>query len=299
VHIESIASGVIQLDRVTPVFGPSRYHDIKLRTGGIEVYPRLTAAQHRHRFEPELLSSGLSELDGLLGGGLDRGTSVLISGPAGVGKSSLAMQFIIAAVQRRGRSVVYAFDERLQTLVQRCKGFGFDLDKACADGFVDLRQVDAAELTPGEFSHDVKRAVKQDGVKIVLLDSLNGYLHSMPEEGFLELHLHELIAYLSAHAVTSVLVHAQHGMLGTQLSSSVDVSYLADTSLVLRFFEFRGEVRQALSVHKRRSGPHERTIREMRLTSRGVVLGEPLRQFQGILSGEPVYLGGQLVDSNE
>lgn len=306
-HIESIASGVIQLERVNPEFGPARrrlmivkmrglefddgYHDLRMQKGGLEVYRRLRMAENRGVLATGTLSTGIEGLDKFMGGGVDRGTSLLIAGPAGSGKSSLSLQLAYAAVKRGERAAIFLFDERPQTLFARAAGMGMDLAPAVESGQLILRQVDPAEMTPGEFTHLVRRCVDDEGVRLIFVDSVSGYFHAMPEERYLLLHLHELLSYLNQHQVTTVLVEAQHGMIADSVGSRLDISYLADTVLLLRFFEFQGQVKQALSVHKRRGGPHERYIREMRLTNQGVEIGAPLSGFQGVLTGVPQYMG--------
>lgn len=304
--LRSLVSGVVELEQHSPNYGPDQrrlriaklrgqnyptgYHDFRIRTGGLEVYPRLSAAEHRARFAPQLVASGLAELDALLGGGLDMGTATLLLGPSGSGKSIVASQYVVAAAERGERSAVYVFDERVQTLFQRSRALGLDLERHVEEGTVLVQQVDPAEMTPGEFAHAVREAVAMHGIKLVVLDSLAGYMYSMPEQRFLMLHLHELLSFLSQKAESSLIVATEHGLLGAP-RSAFDVSYVADTVLLFRNFEHAGEVRNALSVYKRRSGAHERTIRELRLASGGISLGQPLREFRGVLSGHPEFIG--------
>ncbi|MBW3539919.1 MAG: AAA family ATPase [Planctomycetes bacterium] len=307
--LRSLVSGVVELEQQSPEYGPdvrrlriaklrgqsfpTGYHDLRIRRGGLEVFPRLVAAEHRTRFEPELVKSGLPELDTLLGGGLDRGTCTLLLGPSGTGKSTIAVQHAVAAAERGERSAIYVFDERIQTLFQRSQALGLDLERHVAEGTVLVQQIDPAELTPGEFAHVVRAAVAEHKIRLVVLDSLSGYVYSMPQERFLMVHLHELLSFLNQQAVTSLLVAAEHGLVGAR-RSTFDVSYIVDTVILIRNFEHAGEVRLALSVYKRRGGPHERTIREVRLGPEGVTVGEPLHDFSGVLSGQPRFVGKAL-----
>jgi circadian clock protein KaiC len=253
------------------------YHDFLISQRGMEIFPRLVAAEHRSSYAREAIAiaSGLPSLDALLGGGLARGTSTLILGAAGTGKSTLATQYASAAAARGDRVCTFLFDESIATLLERSAGLGMELDPHIEAGLMQLRQVDPAELSPGEFSHAVRRAV-EGGTRMVVIDSLSGYLNAMPSERFLTLHLHELLT--------------QHGLVGPGLSVGLDASYLADSVLLLRHFEAFGEVRQAISVIKKRTGKHEKTIRELRM-DRGVTVGEPLREFQGVLSDSPQFVG--------
>jgi len=254
------------------------------------VFPRLVASEHTQAPDGQTLLSGVPRLDMLLGGGLTRGTSTLVIGPAGCGKSSLTTQFALEAACEGQTAAVFMFDESVETYLMRSRGLGFEIDPHVESGRIQLRQVDSAELTPGEFAGAVRVAVEQDGAKVIVIDSLNGYLHAMPEQQLLLLHLHELLTYLGHKGVTTLMVMAQHGLIGNQMQSPIDTTYLADTVILLRYFESGGEVRRALSVIKKRTGAHERTIRELRLTSHGIDVGEPLREFQGILTGVPHVL---------
>ncbi len=308
--LETIVSGTIRMEKVTPVYGTTRrrlaieklrairfregYHDYVIATGGVVVHPRLVAADHGVEFAREAVTSGVPALDALLGGGLDRGTSTVIVGAAGTGKSSMATQYAMAAAARGERSVIYMFEETIGTWLTRARALGFEVDQHLASGCIRLVHVDPAELSPGELSSGVRKAVEEDGVRLIVFDSLNGYLNSVPEESYLILHLHELLTYLDQQGVTTLLITAQHGMLGPAMSAPIDVSYLADAVLMLRYFEAAGEVRQAISVVKKRSGKHERTIREFGLDRGGVRVGEPLRDFHGVLTGVPTYVGGQV-----
>lgn len=308
----SIVHGVIHLEQVPQAYGPDRrrlrvrkirgqsfrtgYHDFRIRTGGIEVYPRLVAAEHRGFAQSELLCSNLPELDTLLGGGIDRGTSTLLMGPTGTGKSTVASQFVVAMAQRGERTAIYLFDERQETLLARTYSLGLDLMPLMERGLVEIQQVDPAELTPGEFSHSVQSAVSEREVRFVVLDSLAGYLHAMPNEQMLMLHLHELLTSLGQQEVTTLLTIVNHGLPGSQQQAPVDLSYIADAVLWFHNFEYGGELRKAISVYKRRSGAHETTLRELQFSSQGIRIGQPLRQFHGILTGTPSYVGEELPD---
>ena len=307
-QLQSIAHGVISLEQLSPQFGAERrrlrivklrgsryrggYHDFTIVRGGLGVFPRLVAAEHHSAFPREHVKSGLSALDTLLGGGLDRGTSTLLMGPAGSGKSSLALQYAIAAARRGERSALFIFDESLGTLLARASGLGFDLETHLNSGLVTVRQVDPAELSPGEFAERIREAVVDEEARVVVIDSLNGYLNAMPEERFLTIQLHELLTYLGQRGVLTLLVVAQHGLVGQGMNAPVDASYLADSVILTRYFESSGEVRQAISVMKKRSGVHERTVRELRMNGTGLHIGEPLREFQGILTGVPHSVSG-------
>jgi circadian clock protein KaiC len=312
--LRSLVNGVIELEQLSPDYGPDSrrlriaklrgqafptgYHDFRIKTGGFDVYPRLTAAEHRSRFDPELVGSGLPQLDTLLGGGLDRGTTSLFLGPSGTGKSTVAIQYVVAAAERGECSAVYMFDERVQTLFQRSRALGLDLEAHVDHGTVLVQQVDPAEMTPGEFACTVQRATMERDVKLVVLDSLSGYMYSMPQERFLMLHLHELLSYLNQQSVTSLMVATEHGLLGPT-RSTIDMSYVSDTVILFRNFEHAGEVRNAISVYKRRGGPHEKTIRELRLGPERIIVGEPLREFRGVLAGCPEFLGEWLHGNRE
>jgi circadian clock protein KaiC len=308
-QVQSIAHGVLSLEHLAVEYGGERrrlrvvklrgaryrggYHDFNIETGGVRVFPRLIAAEHRHNFTKESITSDVPELDSLLGGGLNRGSSTLLLGPAGSGKSSLGSQFVAASAARGERAVVFVFDEIIDTYVERAAGMGTDLQPYIDSGHLRLQQVDPAELTPGEFAHAVIRAVEHDNVRVVVIDSLNGYLNAMPEERFLTIQMHELLTYLNQKGIVTILVMAQHGFLGSTMATPVDVSYLADTVLMLRYFEADGAVHRALSVVKKRMGAHENTIRELEITSKGIRVGKPLTKFQGVLTGVPSYGGAQ------
>jgi len=306
-QLRSLAHGVLLLEQLALAYGAERrklrvvkmrgvlyrggYHDYTIRTGGIQVFPRLVAAEHHAAFKPAAVLSGVPELDALLGGGLDRGTSSMIMGPAGCGKTVLATHYACAAADRGDHVALYLFDERLNTFVDRADRLGMPLSKHVEHGRIVIRQIDPAEVSPGEFAHMIVEATQRQGSRFVVIDSLNGYLNAMPEERLLDIRLHELLSYLAQRGATTLLTLAQHGMFASTASSQAEVSYLADSLLVLRFFESMGEVRKAISVLKKRSGPHELTIREFQVTSRGVRVGEPLRDFQGVLTGVPDYIG--------
>ena len=268
------------------------YHDLTIKTGGVQVFPRLVAAEHRTKFTRDRQSSGVSGLDSLLGGGVENGSSVLILGPAGTGKSTYALQFIDAAVKRGEKAAFFVFDEELGLLLDRTKEMGFDLAGMREAGKLTIEQVDAAEMSPGEFAHKVRRAVDESQAKTVVIDSLNGYQASMPDENSLVLHIHELLQYLNRQGATTYLTVAQHGLVG-DMKAPVDVTYLADTVILLRYFEAIGRVKRAVSIIKKRTGWHEDTIREYRITNSGLMLGEPLEEFQGVLRGVPVFVGRQ------
>jgi circadian clock protein KaiC len=307
-QVRSIAHGVLVLEQLTPEYGADRrrlrvlkhrgrrfrggYHDYIIQQGGLKVFPRLVAADHRRDISPERYSSGVKELDRLLGGGLERGTSTLIVGAAGTGKSSLSAQFVVSNADRGEKSAMFIFDESRHTLITRMAGLGVDLKSHVDSGRVVIRQVDPAEMTPGEFSHAIQDCVEA-GASSIVIDSLNGYLNAMPGERYLTIHLHEMLMFLGEKGVATLLIGAHQGMIGTQMLTPVDASYLADAVILLRYFESRGEVRQAISVMKKRGGLHERTIREFGLGPGGVNVGEPLREFRGILTGVPVELGGR------
>ena len=304
--VHSVAHGVLRLEELAPEYGSERrrtrvikyrgrrfrggFHDFTIETGGVRVYPRLVSAEHKTPFERDLLTTDSPELNALLGGGIERGSSVLVLGPAGTGKSLLLLTFIKTAVERGERAAMFVFDEELGLLIQRALGVGIDLQALIDADQLVLEQVDAAELTPGEFSARVRRCVEELGARTVLVDSLNGYQAAMPGEQAILLHLHELLQYLNRQGATTFLTVAQHGLVG-DMKSPIDLTYLADSVILLRYFEAVGRVRRAISVVKKRTGPHEDTIREYQIGSRGVSLGEPLTGFQGILRGVPELIG--------
>jgi circadian clock protein KaiC len=304
-QVESIAHGVLRLDQLFPEYGAERrrllvvkfrgvgfrggYHDYVIRTGGLVVFPRLVAHEHRVNPERTRLPGGITELDTLLGGGVERGTSTLIVGAAGAGKSSLATQFVVAAAERGERSALFIFDESINTLLVRSEGLNMSLRKHVENGTIRIQQVDPAELSPGEFAHAIRSAVAEHQAALVVIDSLNGYLNAMPEERFLVIQLHELLSYLGQAGVATILIGAHQGLIGGQMTTPVDASYLADAVILMRYFEAGGEVRQAISVVKKRSGPHERTIREFRMRDGRISVGAPLRDFRGVLTGVPTF----------
>jgi circadian clock protein KaiC len=305
-QLHSIAHGVISLDQTATGFGAERrqlrvikmrgikysggYHDMSITTGGVCVYPRLVAAEHRGEISTRMLTTGVDGLDALLGGGLVPGTTTLLSGPAGVGKTTAAVRCMVSALERGERAAFFLFDERLPTLMMRSAALGMDLRPHMDEGRLSIRQIDPAELSPGEFATAVREAVEDDGARVVVVDSLNAYLQAMPEDRHLTLQMHELLSYLGQQGVVTLMILGQHGLVG-DIRSDVDLSYLADTVLLLRFFEADGEVRKAISVVKTRTTDHERTIREFRVDRHGLSIGSPLRAFQGILTGVPTYRG--------
>lgn len=306
-HVLSLSHGVIEMEQLSPDYGTSRrrlrvlklrgvkfregYHDYTIETGGLRVFPRLVAAEYYGESAPgEHVSSGIKELDDLFGGGLDRGTATLILGAAGTGKSTLALQYIKRMASNGEPGVIYAFDESRPILLNRAKALGLDLQAHVESGVIIVQQVDPAELSPGEFATRIRKQV-DGGCKIVVIDSLNGYLNAMPGEKYLNNQLHELVSYLNHKGVVTILILAQHGLLAAT-EAPVDLSYLSDTVVSLRYFEAAGEVKQSVAVVKKRSGPHEKTIREFKLErGQGVRVGQPLREFQRVLSGMPVFSG--------
>ena len=267
------------------------FHDLVIRRGGLQVFPTLVAAMHQKDFKREKYKSGIDGLDRLVDDGLERGSSTLIAGPAGAGKSSIASAYAANAAQHNERSAFFIFDESKPTLINRATGLGMKFDEFVESGIVTITQVDPAQLSPGEFSHLVRQAVERDGVTLVVIDTLNGYMQSMPDEHFLLLHIHELLTYLNQQGVVTLLITAQNGLVGP-LESPIDASYLADAMLALRFFESSGRIRQAISMIKNRHGGHERSIRELVLSPQdGIVVGEPLTDFDGVLSGQLHYRG--------
>ncbi|HKR44460.1 MAG TPA: ATPase domain-containing protein [Paraburkholderia sp.] len=304
--VHSVAHGVIKLEELAPDYGAERrrlriskyrgqafrggYHDFTIKRGGVSVFPRLVAAEHRTRFARKQMTSGVAELDALLGGGIEQGSSTLVLGPAGTGKSIFVLQFIAAAVARGEKAALFAFDEELGLLFDRTHALGFDLEAMRDTGRLHVEQVDAAELSPGEFAQRVRTCVDHSGAKTVAIDSLNGYQAAMPQENALVLHIHELLQYLNRQGATTFLTVAQHGLVG-DMKAPVDVTYLADTVILLRYFEALGSVRRAVSIIKKRTGRHEETIREFRIGRFGLNVGAPLDSFQGILRGVPTFVG--------
>lgn len=310
VLIRSVVHGVLLLEREVVQYGPPRrritvdklrgcayregFHDYRIRTGGIEVYPRLIASEHQLGFKPESLPSGIPELDALLGGGLCLGTSTLLLGPAGTGKSTIAARYALGAAEQGKSAAMYIFDESVGTLTHRCASLGMDLSPHLHSGQIVMHQVNPAELTPGQLTDSVRRMVAERNTRLVILDSLNGYFQSVPNEPYMSLHMHELLNYLHYKGVATILVLSQQGLVGSLTHVPIDMTYLADTVVLLRFFEAKGEVRQAISVVKKRDGHHERTIREFRILDDGLSVGPPLVEFQGVLTGVPEYRGPSL-----
>ncbi|MFP3546570.1 ATPase domain-containing protein [Rhizobium sp. SIMBA_035] len=305
-HLHSLCHGVITLERLTLDFGAARrrlqvqklrgvdfvagFHDFNIVRGGLNVYPRLIASTHHADFSEEKTPSGVVELDNLIGGGPLRGTCTLLTGPAGAGKTTVALQYLDAACRRGERCTIYEFDERIGTLLTRAQAFGLELHTWISNGTLVLEQVDPAEISPGEFAARVRHEVEIRDVKMIVIDSLNGYLAAMPQEQQLILQMHELLSYLSQKGVVTFLLNPQHGLMGS-MSTSLDISYIADTVVLLRFFEAGGRVRKAISVLKNRGGMHEDAIRELRIDRGGIRVGEPLSEFRGILTGTPEYVG--------
>lgn len=308
-QLQSIAHGVISLEHDAPVYGRairhlrvvkfrgsdfrSGFHHMRLHREGLEVYPRLSAADHARSFEQGRLMSGVAALDSLLGGGVDIGSSTLVVGPAGSGKSTLALQYAVAAARRGEHARVFTFDESRQMMLTRLGSLGMAVPEGPAPGQVAVHQVDPAEISPGQFAHMVREAVERDDARVIVIDSLNGYVNAMVDGHYLTAQLHELLSYLGNRGVTSFLVAAQTGMFAGQMGTPGDASYLADSVLFLRFFEHAGRIKKAISVLKKRTGSHEDTIRELCFNERGVQLSEPLTKFRGILSGTPVEVASQ------
>jgi circadian clock protein KaiC len=304
--VHSVAHGVLRLEELAPAYGAERrrarvvkyrgvkfrggYHDATITTGGLNVFPRLVASEYRANLQRVTMSSGIPELDQLLGGGVESGSSTLILGPAGTGKSLVSIIFVLAAISRGEKAALFVFDEELGLLFSRMRGLGIDLEAILQDRKLYIEQVDAAELSPGEFAHRVRKRVDDDQIKTVVIDSLNGYQSAMPEENSLILHVHELLQYLNRRGAATFMTVAQHGLVG-DMKAPVDVTYLADTVVLLRYFEALGSVKRAISVIKKRTGNHESTIREYRIGKNGLTIGGPLDGFQGILRGVPIYMG--------
>ncbi len=305
-HVQSIAHGVITLEQLESDYGADRrrikinklrglnftggFHDALIAEGGVQVFPRLIAAAHRATVPPAIVKSGMRNLDALLGGGLDRGTSCLVLGPAGTGKSTVALQFACAVAKRREKVQIYLFEEVERTLLMRAKSVGLPVSELKALGRISILSVDPTQLSPGHFVAMVRKAVEEDGVRMVVIDSLNGYLQAMPDAKFLEIQLHELLSFLAYQGVVTLMTVAQHGLLG-EPTAPVDLTYLADTVILLRYFEESGRVRKAISVVKKRIGQHEDSIREFKLQNSGLRVGAPLHQFRGVLTGVPTYEG--------
>jgi circadian clock protein KaiC len=307
-QLQSICHGVISLERLGRDYGISRrrvnvvklrgaryrdgQHDFSIEPGGLCVFPRLVAAEHRTDHRSAVLASGVRELDSLLGGGLHAGTSTLVMGPAGTGKSTIAGAYLRSAASLGMHAAAYIFEETRQTYLDRMAGIGFAIQADAPNSLVSIQQIDPAELAPGQFVELIRNQVERRDVRVVIIDSLNGYLNAMPNEKFLMVQLHELVSYLAERGVVSIIVAAQHGIIG-QMQAPIDVSYLADTVVLTRFFEANGSVRKAVSVMKHRKGGHEQTIRELRIGEDGLRIGEALTNFQGVLTGTPVFLGNE------
>ncbi|KQP52176.1 MULTISPECIES: ATPase domain-containing protein [unclassified Methylobacterium] len=305
-NLHSISHAVIRLEQLTPAYGAPRrrvhvikmrgteyqggYHDFAIRKGGILVHPRLIASDHPSSFEAGSVESGVAELDRVLGGGLDRGTTSLIVGPSGAGKSTLAMSYLVAALRRGERGLIISFDETRGILLRRARSVGMPLADFIEAGSLQIEQIDPADVSPGDFAGRIRDAVEHDAARIVIIDSLTGYMTAMAGQPFLVMQMHELVTYLNQQGVVTILILAQHGMVG-KMESPVDLTYVSDTVVMLRFFEAAGRVRRALSVLKKRTGPHEDTIREFKIDASGLRVGEPLRKFRGVLTGVPTYDG--------
>lgn len=305
-HVQSIAHGVISIEQIISDYGSEKrrikvnkmrglnfvggYHDAMIVPGGMRVFPRLVASEHRRTPARGILKSGVLPLDSLVGGGLDRGTSCLLLGPAGTGKSTISLQFAVAAAKRGEKVLMCLFEENLDTMMARAASVGMPLDGLLADGRITVMEIDPAELAPGEFVHLVIDHVRVKDVRIVIIDSLNGYMQAMPDVKFLNIQLHEMLSFLNRSGVLSLMTVAQHGLVG-QMQTPVDLTYLADTVILLRFFEQGGRIKKAVSVIKKRIGNHEDTIREFRIDSTGLRVGEPLEEFNGVLTGTPTFRG--------
>jgi circadian clock protein KaiC len=305
-QLQSIAHGVVMMQSLERDFGIKRrrvevrklrgssfregFHDYTIATGGIAIFPRLIASEHKPGFQRKSVPSGIAELDQLFGGGVDTGTSTLFIGPAGSGKSTVALRYAMSSAQRGEKAVIFTFDEAYATLIERARGLGMDVTSVLANGTLEIQQVDPAELAPGEFVARVRKLVEEQNLRVLVIDSMNGFLNAMPHEQFLAMQLHELLSYLGQQGVATILTLAQHGFIG-HMQSPVDVSYLADSVMLFRYFEFEGEIRQALSVIKKRSGPHERAIRELKFGDGAISVGASLRQFKGVLTGVPDFTG--------
>lgn len=312
-HVESIVHGVIALEFDLTGYGNDRrrlrirklrgrsfmagLHDYAIRTGGFQVFPRLTAANHVTQFERNPLSSGLAELDHLLGGGPQFGTSTLLIGPAGCGKTTVAIQYALAAARQGTKAAIYLFDELRELLIDRFSTGGMDLREVLDGGQMTITQIDPTQKSPGEFAAQVRNDVELGGARLVVMDSLNGYLNAMPHEEFLAAQLHELLGYLGNRGVVTFLVVAQQGIMGANMSTPVDASYLADSIVLFRYFEVKGQMRKAISVAKKRGGSHETTIRELTINGDGVRVGDPLIEFQGVMTGVPAFLRSGAMDS--
>ncbi|WCT74174.1 ATPase domain-containing protein [Sphingomonas naphthae] len=307
-HLHSLCHGVITLERLTLDFGAARrrmqvqklrgidftagFHDLMIRKGGVDIFPRLIAADHHADYADDMVQSGVTAVDELLAGGPLRGTSILVTGPAGSGKTTIALQYLYAACERGEPSTIFEFDERIGTLMSRAKAFDLDIARHVDGGCMVIQQIDPAEISPGEFAARVRREVEERGVRMIVIDSLNGYMAAMPQEQQLLLQMHELLSYLSQRGVVTFLINPQHGLVGS-MSTNLNISYVADAVILLRFFEAGGRVRKAISVIKNRGGMHEDSIREFRIDRGGIRVGDPLKAFKGVLTGTPEYVGSE------
>jgi circadian clock protein KaiC len=305
-HVQSIAHGVITIEQVVSDYGSEKrrikinkmrglnfvggFHDAMIVPGGMRVFPRLVGSEYKHKHERGLLRSDVPALDSLVGGGLDRGTSCLILGPAGTGKSTISLQYCVAAARRGEKVFMCLFEENIDTMMARAASVGMPLESHIESGMITVKEIDPAELAPGEFVHCVIDHVQGSDSRIVVIDSLNGYMQAMPDVKFLAIQLHELLSYLNRHGILSIMTVAQHGLIG-QMQTPIDLTYLADTVVLLRFFEQGGRIKKAVSVIKKRIGKHEDTIREFKIDDAGVRVGKPLEEFQGVLTGVPIFRG--------
>lgn len=306
-QLQSLTHGVIMMENLPREFGVKRrrlevrklrgsrfregYHDFTIETGGVQLYPRLISAEHKAPLKRHTVASGIRELDELLGGGIHSGTSTLLMGPAGGGKSTVAARYVVSAAERGDRCAIFTFDESKQTLLERAKGLGMDFEPHVKSGRIEVQQIDPAEISPGEFVQRVRDRVRDGGVRIVVIDSLNGLIASMPGENYVALQLHELLSFCAQLGVVTLITMAQHGFIGNSMTVPTDISYLADTVIVFRFFETQGQMKQAISVLKKRSGRHERAIRELIFADGSLTVGHPLTEFEGVLTGNPRYIG--------
>jgi circadian clock protein KaiC len=306
-QLHSLCHGVVSLERLTLDFGAARrrmqvqklrgvnfiagYHDMVIRSGGLEVFPRLIASEHHEKFGESPIGSGVPEIDNLLGGGPLRGTSTLLTGPAGSGKTNVALQYVWAACERGETCCIFEFDERIGTLLSRAQSLDIGLEPHIAAGRLEIVQMDPAEISPGEFAWRVRKAVEERGCCVLVIDSLNGYVAAMPQEKQLMLQLHEMLSYLNQKGVATFLINPQHGLVGSMSTGNLNVSYIADAVILFRFFEAQGRIRKAISVIKNRGGAHEDTIRELKISRKGISVSAPLNQFKGILTGTPEFVG--------
>jgi circadian clock protein KaiC len=307
-QLHSVAHGVISLENLPRDYGIKRrrmqivklrgsafregYHDYSIKRGGVSIYPRLIAAEHKPGFGQEIVTSQIAELDALFGGGIHRGTSTLVTGPAGSGKSTISAKYALEAAQRGEPASIYLFDEGMQTFISRLRGLGMDPEPHMRSGLLKVEQIDPAEMSPGEFVGRVRKAVSSEGSRLVVIDSLNGFMNSMPGELYLPIQLHEMVSFLNQQGVVTLLIFAQHGLIGQELMTAVDVSYLADAVLLLRYFESHAMVKLAISVVKNRSGSHEKSVRELSLNG-GIRIGKPFSVFRGALAGVQEAVGAR------